>query len=104
MTEPQDLDTLDPPPRAADAPDAEAAGWALAEALTTAGQTAGDAADLLAVLGLYGNPCAGCAADFNMDGVVNVVDLLIVLATWGPCPQEAPLSSSWPAASAGRGR
>ena len=28
-------------------------------------------------------PMAACPADLNWDGVVNVVDLLILLANWG---------------------
>ena len=31
--------------------------------------------------------CEACPADVNGDGTVDVVDLLILLATWGPCPQ-----------------
>jgi hypothetical protein len=29
--------------------------------------------------------CIDCAADLNGDGVVDVVDLLAVLLTFGPC-------------------
>jgi formylglycine-generating enzyme required for sulfatase activity len=39
-------------------------------------------------------PQANCTGDINGDGVVNGVDLAQVLATWGPCPQYAPLVSS----------
>lgn len=41
--------------------------------------------DLLEVLAQWG-PCAGCAADVNGDDVVDVSDMLEVLAEWGPCP------------------
>jgi parallel beta-helix repeat protein len=41
--------------------------------------------DLLMVIGSWG-PCAGCPADFNDDGFVNVVDLLALIGNWGPCP------------------
>jgi hypothetical protein len=30
--------------------------------------------------------CEPCPADVNGDGEVNVLDLLILLASWGPCP------------------
>ena len=39
--------------------------------------------DLLAVLTSWG---AGGSADVNGDGVVNVLDLLEVLTSWGECP------------------
>jgi hypothetical protein len=41
--------------------------------------------DLLMVIASWG-PCAGCPADFNVDGLVNVVDLLALIANFGPCP------------------
>jgi hypothetical protein len=44
-----------------------------------------DVVDLLMVIGSWG-PCAGCPADFNEDGLVNVVDLLALIANFGPCP------------------
>jgi hypothetical protein len=44
-----------------------------------------DVVDLLMVIGSWG-PCAGCPADFDGDGVVNVVDLLALIANFGPCP------------------
>ena len=40
--------------------------------------------DLLLVLAVWG-PCPGCPEDLNNDGTVNVLDLLLVLAAWGPC-------------------
>lgn len=50
------------------------------------GDTNGDAvidvADLLAVLAAWG-PCLACDADTNGDGQVDVADLLAVLAAWG---------------------
>jgi hypothetical protein len=42
-------------------------------------------AELLIVIASWG-PCAGCPADFNDDGFVNVVDLLALIANFGPCP------------------
>jgi len=44
-----------------------------------------DVNDLVAVLAAWG-PCPGCPADLNDDGVVDVQDQLFVLAGWGPCP------------------
>ena len=38
-------------------------------------------ADLLALLASWGS-CLGCPADLNGDGVVNIIDLLILLANW----------------------
>ncbi len=43
-----------------------------------------DVLDLLAVLAAWG-PCAGCPGDITGDGTVDVLDLLEVLAAWGPC-------------------
>jgi subtilisin family serine protease len=40
--------------------------------------------DLLALLAAWG-PCSGCGADLNNDGQVNVTDLLILLGDWGSC-------------------
>ena len=37
--------------------------------------------DLLALLAGWG-PCLGCNADFDGDGFVTVVDLLMLLANW----------------------
>ena len=36
-------------------------------------------ADLLAVIAAWG-PCSGCSADINGDGVVDVADILAVIA------------------------
>jgi hypothetical protein len=44
-----------------------------------------DVLDLLEVLANWG-PCPGCPADVNGDTVVDVLDLLEVLANWGACP------------------
>jgi hypothetical protein len=44
-----------------------------------------DVVDLLALLADWG-PCDGCAADLDMNGVVDVVDLLALLGAWGNCP------------------
>jgi hypothetical protein len=40
-----------------------------------------DVIDLLLVLADYG-PCAGCDSDINGDGVVDVTEVLIILAGW----------------------
>ena len=42
-----------------------------------------DVLDLLALLAAWGNP--GGPEDINGDGVVDVLDLLMLLAAWGPC-------------------
>lgn len=39
--------------------------------------------DLALVLGSWG-PCAGCPADINSDGIVSGLDLAIVLGSWAP--------------------
>ena len=44
-----------------------------------------DVADLLALLAAWG-PCGECPEDINGDGTVNVGDLLTLLAAWGDCP------------------
>ncbi len=41
--------------------------------------------DLLVLLASWG-PCKGCPADFDGDDNVGVSDLLALLANWGPCP------------------
>ncbi len=42
--------------------------------------------DFLLVLANWG-PCpAGCPTDVDGDGEVGVIDFLLVLANWGPCP------------------
>ena len=41
-----------------------------------------DVVDLLAIIAAWG-PCPGCPADVNGDGLVNVTDLLITIANWG---------------------
>jgi len=43
-----------------------------------------DVLDLLAILAAWGQ--SGVPADVNGDGIVDVLDLLEVLAAWGPCP------------------
>ena len=40
--------------------------------------------DLMAIIAAWG-PCTGCDADVNVDGVVNVNDLMAIIAAWGPC-------------------
>ncbi|NNF42624.1 MAG: hypothetical protein HKN62_06190 [Phycisphaerales bacterium] len=41
--------------------------------------------DLLLVLASWG-PCADCVADIDASGDVGFTDLLLVIANWGPCP------------------
>jgi hypothetical protein len=41
--------------------------------------------DLLMLLAAWG-PCPSCPEDINGDGEVSVLDLLELLAAWGPCP------------------
>jgi hypothetical protein len=41
--------------------------------------------DLLDLLAAWGG-CPGCPTDLNGDDQVNVSDLLLLLAAWGPCP------------------
>ena len=41
--------------------------------------------DLLALLAAWG-PCDGCIEDITGDGGVGILDLLALLAAWGPCP------------------
>ncbi len=41
--------------------------------------------DLLALLAKWG-PCPGGPSDFDGDGTVGILDLLTLLANWGPCP------------------
>ena len=45
-----------------------------------------DALDLLAILAAWG-PCPGCPEDSNNDGVVDALDFLSLIAFWGPCPE-----------------
>ena len=40
--------------------------------------------DLLLLIGSFG-PCEGCPADFDNDGFVGVVDLLALIGNFGPC-------------------
>lgn len=45
-----------------------------------------DGLDLLFVLASWGY-CPGCAADLNADGVVNGIDVAMIIGNWGPaCP------------------
>ena len=41
--------------------------------------------DLLSLLAAWG-PNPGHPADLNADGTINILDLLTLLANWGPCP------------------
>lgn len=43
-----------------------------------------DIIDLLALIGSWG-PCPGCPEDIDGSGMVDINDLLILLAAWGPC-------------------
>jgi len=43
-----------------------------------------DVVDLLMLLAAWG-PCEGCPEDVTGDGMVDVLDLLALLAAWGPC-------------------
>lgn len=60
-----------------------------ASCLTCHGDLSGDGAvavlDLLIIIAEWG-PCEACPADLNDDGVVDVLDLLEVINVWGPCP------------------
>ena len=40
--------------------------------------------DLLQLLAAWG-PCPGCTADLDGDGVVGILDFVDLLAAWGPC-------------------
>ncbi|MBT4530657.1 MAG: hypothetical protein HOC27_05580, partial [Phycisphaerae bacterium] len=43
-----------------------------------------DVTDLLAVIDVWG--CDDCSdVDVNLDGIINLYDLLIVFNAWGPC-------------------
>ena len=41
--------------------------------------------DLLAVLAAWG-PCEECLEDIDGNGIVNVTDVLALLGAWGACP------------------
>ena len=43
-----------------------------------------DIDDLLPLLGDWGG--TDTASDINLDGTVNVLDLLALISAWGPCP------------------
>ena len=45
-----------------------------------------DLGDLLIVLATWG-PCEDCPGDLDGNGVVELDDLLAVLSAWGPCPE-----------------
>jgi hypothetical protein len=96
---PEDIDTdLDGNPRYVDDPDTVDAGYgdppivdmgAFEFQIPCPWDLDGDGnvnvVDLLIVIASWG-PCAGCPADFSGDGFVNVVDLLALIGNWGPCP------------------
>ena len=54
-----------------------------------------DVLDLLAVIADWGQ--SGVPADVNEDGIVDVLDLLLIIANWGPCPAQ-PMGACcfWP--------
>ncbi|MCZ6835815.1 MAG: choice-of-anchor J domain-containing protein [Planctomycetota bacterium] len=60
------------------------------ECITCEGDTDGnnvvDVEDLLDLLAAWGPCLAPCPPDFDGNGVVDVEDLLDLLAAWGPCP------------------
>ena len=58
-----------------------------------------DVLDLLQVIGNWG-PCTSCPADIDGNGVVDVIDLLEVIANWGPCPEET-CTEGWICADGG---
>ena len=41
--------------------------------------------DLIELIMSFG-PCEGCPADINDDGIVNVLDLIALIMNFGPCP------------------
>jgi hypothetical protein len=41
--------------------------------------------DLIELVMSFG-PCENCPADFNDDGIVNVLDLITLIMNFGPCP------------------
>ena len=43
-----------------------------------------DVNDLLVLIAAWGS-CDACPEDINADGIVDVNDLLLVIAAWGPC-------------------
>jgi hypothetical protein len=45
-----------------------------------------DVLDLLLVLGTWGECDGECPTDLNDDGFVDVGDVLLLLAAWGECP------------------
>ena len=48
------------------------------------GSMAVDVVDLLAIISSWG-PCSGCDADIDASGSVDVSDLLTIISAWGPC-------------------
>jgi len=49
------------------------------------GDTVVDVVDLLEAIGSWGY-CFECPADINQDALVDVTDLLAIVAAWGQCP------------------
>jgi len=61
----------------------EILGWPVCPADLT-GDGVVDVLDLLEVLAAWG-PCPDCPEDITGDGIVDVLDLLEILSAWGPC-------------------
>jgi hypothetical protein len=55
--------------------------------------------DLIVLLASWG-PCAGCAADLDRSGDVGFADLLALLARWGPCADGWAPARTGPVSSA----
>ncbi|MHC5028096.1 MAG: hypothetical protein ACYTGR_15190, partial [Planctomycetota bacterium] len=45
-----------------------------------------DVVDMLAIITSWGQCSAPCAGDTNTDGVVDITDLVSVISAWGACP------------------
>ncbi|MCP3904080.1 MAG: hypothetical protein GY715_10640 [Planctomycetes bacterium] len=41
--------------------------------------------DILVVIASWG-PCGACEADLNLDGEVGFAEIIAVISAWGPCP------------------
>jgi hypothetical protein len=50
----------------------------------------GDNINSLAWTNLGGNEVCSCVGDFNLDGVVNGIDMAYLLSGWGACPSGGP--------------
>ena len=45
-----------------------------------------DIVDFLVLLASWGPCVAGCFGDVDFDGNVGIIDLLVLLGHWGTCP------------------